>query len=121
MNRLWKVEQCANTAIPCTDWRLMAEYSYDKEGNLLTAKDAGGLITNYRYDDRGRLLRVVSPDSGTQLFWYGDGDQLVEHWPAAGASKAYAYDARGRRTSMSYSGGGGDPPTTLLTTPTRPS
>ncbi|MFT4297041.1 MAG: RHS repeat-associated core domain-containing protein [Micropruina sp.] len=47
------------TKIVGPDGSTQAEYTYDADGNVLTAKDARGSVTRATYDATGHLLRVV--------------------------------------------------------------
>ncbi len=98
--------------------------AYDDHGRLLQMTDPNGLVTNYSYDVRGRLLSVtlnppVGPARVTGLTYdnvgqlqtatYPDGRILIYAYDAAhdlesvtdnfGNKIEYGYDARGNRTS----------------------
>ncbi|MCE5264363.1 MAG: right-handed parallel beta-helix repeat-containing protein [Deltaproteobacteria bacterium] len=64
-------------------------YTYDDSGRLARKSIGNGVYTTYRYDPVGRLLEMVN---------YRPDDSVL-------SSFAYAYDRRGRRTSMQTSYG----------------
>jgi YD repeat-containing protein len=59
------------------------EYQYDKVSNLRFEIDPLGRVTEYRYDNRDRLVKVIHPDP--------DGPQ----GPLAAPATAYVYNAAG--------------------------
>jgi large repetitive protein len=53
------------------------QYSYDANGNLLTATDADGGITSYSYDANGNLLSVEDATGHTVSYTYNADDQVL--------------------------------------------
>lgn len=80
------------------------DYSYDPLNRISQAADADGRITTYAYDLAGNLARVIDSQSGEILMSYDALNRLTEVITAQGAIQ-YAYDAIGRRTTRTISGG----------------
>jgi len=57
---------------------LRTQYDYDILSQLTKVTDVAGKITTYEYDDMGRKIKTVHPDSGTSLFKYDLTDKLTE-------------------------------------------
>jgi YD repeat-containing protein len=80
----------------------------DLRGNIAAAIDAAGRSTTYEHDDLGRLVTVVSPDSGTTRLSYDEGGNLAAVRTAAGSPderfSTFAYDGVGRLTAVDHGG-----------------
>lgn len=70
-------------------------YERDLSGQV-TRKDAAGRITAYAYDEAGRLVRAVGPDS--ELIYQYDRRGQVKTEVVDGRATTYTYDSLGRRT-----------------------
>ncbi|MBS3902641.1 MAG: DNRLRE domain-containing protein [Dethiobacter sp.] len=97
----------------------LIEYTYDATGNRLTKKvTQGGSVTttgyqygaanqltsaggvSYTYDDNGNMT-----GDGTRTYFYDAANRLVEVRQGANSIAAFAYDADGRRVSMTTASG----------------
>jgi YD repeat-containing protein len=98
------MEDRINTALSlCT--RKLAEVIVDTNSNLTSVKDAKDHTTSYIYDDKGRVYRVISPDTGTTTYNYNDpsgAGNLVGKTDANGVTIAYKYDAANRLYEIDY-------------------
>ena len=65
------------------------------------AVDQRGLISDYRYDDFGRLAYVFNPDAGSLSLEYDDASRIVARRFADGRTIRYAFDALGRVETIS--------------------
>ncbi|MFE9296208.1 putative T7SS-secreted protein [Streptomyces niveus] len=70
-------------------------YERDNSGRVIR-KDAAGRITTYTYDDAGRLVHAVGPDS--ELIYQYDRRGQVKTEMVDGRATTHGYDALGRRT-----------------------
>ncbi|MHB1059638.1 MAG: putative Ig domain-containing protein, partial [Rhodanobacter sp.] len=81
-------------------------YSYDGNGNLLTATDADGGVTRYRYDDRGNRLSVEDATGHTVSYTYNADDQVLSQTvytvPAQGVAGESGYVAPGGAQTTYY-------------------
>jgi RHS repeat-associated protein len=104
---------CGQTSTATGYW---TEYSYDAMNHLTgvtqNAQSSGSQQTRtYAYDDLGRLTSETNPESAVTTYTYdtdttcgtSKGD-LVKKIDAVGNTTCYAYDARHRITSTTYSG-----------------
>ncbi len=70
--------------------------SYNAKGKLTQATDANGLVTQYAYDDRGRVTDIAqTPPAGTPRtahYTYNAGGQLIQVRYPDGGSLSYIYD-----------------------------
>jgi RHS repeat-associated protein len=82
----------------------VTQYTYDAINRLSRIQDADGRTTEYVYDLAGNLARITDTQSGEILMSYDNLDRLTEVVTAQG-TVTYAYDAIGRRTSRTLSGG----------------
>lgn len=77
-----------------------AHFKVDHAGRLTNYTDARGLESKHIHDDFGRLVGVVSPDSGITVFDYDAADRLASRTSAFGSNAAttvaYRYDSAGR-------------------------
>lgn len=106
------------------EWQRVATYTYDSDGNRLTAVDAQDRTVTYTYDINGRLHTVTDPLDNTTVYaydlfgnrvatidanenetrWlYDDMDRLVEvqqNGISPPAITAFGFDAAGNLTSV---------------------
>ena len=59
-----------------------ATYTYDADGNLVAATDAGGFTERYTYDREHYLTSVTPPDGLTFHFIYDHAHRCIESWGA---------------------------------------
>lgn len=97
-------------------------YAYDQLGNI-TERNAGGVITTFRYDQAGRLTQAVSPDAviavvrdavglvigetcngRTVHSQYNAAGRRVQRVTPSGAQTRWAYDAVARPAALSCAG-----------------
>jgi RHS repeat-associated protein len=68
-------------------------FTYDANGNQLTARNAGGDTTTYTYDALNRMVKVTNPDgTSTQNIYDADGN-LLKKVDSSGHTTTYTYDA----------------------------
>lgn len=82
----------------------VTDYTYDALNRVTQVSDADGRITTYAYDLAGNLARIGDSESGELLMSYDALNRLTEVVAPQG-TVSYAYDAIGRRTSRTISGG----------------
>lgn len=86
-------------------------WTYTTAGQVATAKDGTGAITNYFYDSRGFLNRVQSPADVTngaraeQRFQCDAYGRLERSTDAEGRVTRYAWDSRNRLSVITYHDG----------------
>jgi YD repeat-containing protein len=78
-----------------------AKKSFDIVFLVISVTDAEGHVTAYTYDDLGRLVLTVSPDTGTTSYSYDEAGNL-RYKVQNGASIEYQYDVLGRLTNILY-------------------
>ena len=77
----------------------MIQYEYDSVGNRIATIEAGvnnHRRTEYEYDDKGQLIKVVYPDGTFESFIYDEGGREIATIDAAGYKTNFVYDAKGR-------------------------
>lgn len=75
------------------------DYTYDKVGRVLTAKEP--YLTTFEYDVRGRRTAAVDGVGGRTTFAYDPADRLVTRIPPSTHASTWTYDASGRmRTAV---------------------
>jgi RHS repeat-associated protein len=100
LDRLKKVEQIRTATY-------VTELAYDAGSNVASvvhgkvlSPPEPGKITTYLTDDLGRLVKVISPDTGTTLFGYDEAGNLIRKTEAVGTASArttqYVYDGLDR-------------------------
>lgn len=76
-------------------------YTYNLNGEILTATNAIGNVTEYVYNQNGMLAQIVNADKTTVNYDYDALDTLISKTYDDGEQVAlYAYDANGNRVSM---------------------
>ncbi|MDG4763440.1 polymorphic toxin-type HINT domain-containing protein [Solwaraspora sp. WMMD406] len=73
-------------------------YTYTPAGQQASVTDPAGNVWTYEYDQRGRRIEAVDPDSGTSTFTYNDYDQLTSTTDGRGVMLSHTYDVLGRMT-----------------------
>jgi RHS repeat-associated protein len=91
--RLLKVTQVLSAAVGGT---ISTQYGYDINDNLTSVTDPNGNITTYLYDDFGRMLKQVSPVTGTSTYAYDAAGNIASSIDANGATTVRTYDAANR-------------------------
>lgn len=75
---------------------ILTKFDYNAIGELQAYQDAEGLATKYRYDNAGRKIEVVHPDSGMSTYKYDTASNLINsqnaNLIANGESIVYKYD-----------------------------
>jgi YD repeat-containing protein len=74
--------------------------------DVITA--GNGVATELIHDDFGRLLKIASPDSGTQIAKYDAADRLILRVDGNGNRTSYAYNASGAVVERTTKGTGSD-------------
>jgi RHS repeat-associated protein len=82
---------CA-TATPPAGAQENTLYTYDNNGNLLTARDPLAHQTGSIFDALNRLTQVLDPNLGTSIYAYDAANNLTQVTDPRGNATAYAYD-----------------------------
>jgi RHS repeat-associated protein len=82
--------------------RELAEVIVDTNNNLTSVKDANNNTTSYKYDDKGRVYQVTSPDTGTITYQYDPAGNMISKTDAKGVTISYVYDAVNRLTKIDF-------------------
>ncbi|WP_461032685.1 LamG-like jellyroll fold domain-containing protein [Streptomyces mayteni] len=89
--------------------------AYDPDGNTLTETiaDLGGddpdRTTQQRYDEHGRVDRVIDPENGTTYYVYDDLGRLAQETDPAGTVLRHTYTPRGQHATTVLQDWTGDP------------
>ncbi|WP_240958044.1 RHS repeat-associated core domain-containing protein [Streptomyces barkulensis] len=75
------------------------KYTYTPAGQLKTVTDAQGNTWRYEYDQMGRKVKSIDPDSGASTTTYDAADRPVSTMDARGKVVSTVYDKLGRATS----------------------
>jgi len=75
-------------------------FEYDLVGNLVSATDAIGRVTQHEYDLENRRIRTLHPDNTERRFAYNTKHQLTEETDELGAFTKREYDAYGNLISL---------------------
>jgi RHS repeat-associated protein len=75
------------------------KYTYTPAGQLETVTDSAGNVWQYKYDQLGRKVKSVDPDSGTMTTSYDADDRPLATTDARGETVSTVYDKLGRVTS----------------------
>ena len=77
-------------------------FGYDTAGNLGTVTDPVDQTTRYFYDDLGRQVRVISPETGTTEFTHDEAGNVLSRRDSLNRLISYAYDGLNRLTDITY-------------------
>lgn len=75
-------------------------FEYDSSGNLIKKMDPAGIIFEWEYDIRNRLISQDDPNSGESTFSYDGLDHQIQTVDVKGQTFTMQYDDVGRMTQM---------------------
>ncbi|MFD7735172.1 RHS repeat-associated core domain-containing protein [Kitasatospora phosalacinea] len=75
-------------------------YGYDPAGNLTRLTGPSGTVWSWTYDQRGRKVKTVDPDTGTAVTTYNDRGEAVSSVDGRGKAVASVYDNLSRLLEM---------------------
>jgi len=101
LNRLTKTLQ-DHTGLNTATQDTTTQYFYDARDNLLKVIDPDNLPTSYTYDGLNNLTVLSSTDTGVTSYGYDDAGNRTSQIDARGIHSTYAYDALNRLTGISY-------------------
>ncbi|WP_162145231.1 RHS repeat-associated core domain-containing protein [Chthoniobacter flavus] len=87
---------------------LSASYTYDRNGNRISVTDALTRTTNFEYDLRNRLKRVIYPDGSAKSVGYDNRGNKTSEQDENGHVTTYTYDALNRLISQKRTVASGD-------------
>jgi RHS repeat-associated protein len=82
--------------------RELAQVIVDTNNNLTSVKDANNNTTSYKYDDKGRVYQVISPDTGKTTYGYDPAGNMISKTDAKVMTISYVYDAANRLTNINF-------------------
>jgi len=89
--------------------QMITRYGYNHNDNMSTVTDNMGYLTDpnqhtttYKYDDKGRVYQVISPDTGTTTYTYDTAGNLTSKKDAKNITISYQYDALNRLTKIDF-------------------
>jgi RHS repeat-associated protein len=71
------------------------KFEYDERGNLIKQITPSGLKFEYKYDDEGNLVQIKEPTGATKSYKYNQSGDIVEYKNEAGGIWRYEYDEKG--------------------------
>lgn len=80
----------------------LTQYGYDTDNNIISITDPEIHNTTENYDDFGRNIRTISPDSGTTTRLFDPAGNMTQETDARGIASNRTYDAINRISSVSY-------------------
>lgn len=86
--RIWKTVDGGGKAV--------ATYTYTENGEVETLTDAKGNVTEYEYDDLGRLSKTTYPDRTFEGISYDSAGRIYEKTNRSGEVIRFAYDELNR-------------------------
>ncbi|AYG78396.1 tRNA(Glu)-specific nuclease WapA [Streptomyces hundungensis] len=72
-------------------------WTYDSDGNRLTATTPGGQTTSYLYDQMGDVAQITEPNGATLHYTYDTNGEKLSLTDGTGASTQATYDYLGRQ------------------------
>ena len=99
LNRLQQIDQLRTATTYTTG------FQYDSQSNVSQLTDPDSKATDYVTDDLGRLVKVISRDTGETLFVYDEAGNLTTKIEAVGVTDRatnYTYDGLDRILSVNY-------------------
>lgn len=100
----------AQTAGPFTFYNLasvqyadgtLTSYTYDSNGNILTATDQAGNVSHYGYNSLGQMVSAIDADQHVTAFSYSGTDgTLTSKTDPVGNVTAYSYDSAKRLSQI---------------------
>jgi RHS repeat-associated protein len=109
LNRLTAViENYQPEGTPSNEVNVRSEYGYDKNGRLLSLRDANAVLNNtqylttYAYDDLGRLVSESDPLEHTWSYTYSVSGSRTGMTDAEQVSTGYSYDGLERLVGIDY-------------------
>lgn len=82
-------------------------YTYDDEGNLITAKENGDQSSALNYDDQSNLTSLTDAENNLYEYEYNDYHQVTEAKSPLGQKVLFIYESKGPVTSTTISNADG--------------
>jgi len=102
LGRLSSVFQLRNAG---TSDFIETDYTYDRQGHLVSVSDPSSNLTSYTVNDFGQTVRIDSPVTGITTMSFDLAGNVTSRTDARGIIDTRSYDALGRLTTVSYSDG----------------
>ena len=83
---------------------VIATYSYDAEGQLISYRDANGAKTSYTYSPTGSVTGLTAPSGNQWSLTYDKFGQVLSSTNPLGETKSLTRDAMGRVTAINLPG-----------------
>lgn len=80
-------------------------YSYDINDRIIQRKDVFGNIVKYKYDNAGRLVKLIYPDGKAVNYAYDDNNNLVQIKDFKGNITEFEYDKNNNLIKTTYPNG----------------
>ena len=81
------------------------QFTYDAANRKTAFTDGNGHITGYAYDAANRKTGISYPDNTNETWAYQNNNRLLSHTDGRGVTGTNAYNAAGQVTGISYSDG----------------
>lgn len=82
-----------------------SNYTYDANGNQLSATDPAGQVTQFTYNSKGQVLTLKNPLGGVTTYTYNSDGTAASVATPAGNVTQFAYDAQKRPIKVTHPDG----------------
>ena len=83
-----------------------SSYTYDSEGNIITARESGEQSQAMSYDDASNLTSLTDAENNLYEYEYNDAHQVTEAKSPIGQKVLFSYNSKGVVTSTNISSSG---------------
>lgn len=104
----YNINKAYMTGAYCNKEQYGQTYTYDDDGNIVSAVDLAETESTFDYNDNNMLTKLVNPSGSSYEYTYNDKNQLTQAVSSDGQTYDFTYDSKGNALTSTISAEGTD-------------